>query len=650
VRGQEYMRAREKADLLLKQNPKDIEATVIKAQSLAGVKDTDAAIEVMKQAIEIDPQRAATYVDLARIQSSAGRGADAEANFKKAVELDPKNVEGRLELGNFYARDRRWREAEEQVRKAVELDPSDAKTRAVLSRLFIAQGRKADAEQVLQETKKALPANADAYRMLADYYITSGEIQKGIAEYASLVQEHPDDLKLRKNYAELLILTNRLDDAEKINNEILKGNAKDIEGLIHKGQILLRRGRASEAAPVLEAALSVESDNAVARYNLGEAYRQLGNTERAEREWRETIRIQPGMAAAHEALAASALRKGDVLGVLESGESLVRMLPTSAVGFTLRGMARTAQKDYAAADADLKKALELAPESPATHSKMAYLRVAQRRWPEAEQEFEQALTRDPNFVEALRGLMVVYGGRRQTARSLPRVLAQVGKAPQNSEIQVMLGGLYMRSKENEESEAAFGRAIEINPQNLDAYFLLAEVQKNQDSNDRALATYERALKAVPSSPRAHIMLGALESKRGNWQRAEQLFRKAIELDPDNPLATNNLAFLLLEHGGNLDFALTLAQDARRKIPEASFTADTLGWAYYKKGNWGLATDLLEEAVKKAPRNSSYLFHLGMTLQKSGNSTRAKSLLNQALKLDPDSPHAEEIRTALEEME
>jgi len=44
VRGQEYMRAREKADLLLKQNPKDIEATVIKAQSLAGVKDTDAAI------------------------------------------------------------------------------------------------------------------------------------------------------------------------------------------------------------------------------------------------------------------------------------------------------------------------------------------------------------------------------------------------------------------------------------------------------------------------------------------------------------------------------------------------------------------------------------------------------------------------------
>jgi tetratricopeptide (TPR) repeat protein len=486
--------------------------------------------------------------------------------------------------------------------------------------------------------------------MLADYYITSGEIQKGISEYASLVQEHPDDVKLRKNYAELLILTNRLDDAEKVNNEILKGNAKDVEGLIHKGQILLRRGRASEAAPVFEGALSIESDNAVARYNLGEAYRQLGNTERAEREWRETIRIRPGMSAAHEALAASALRKGDVQGVLESGESLIRTMPASATGFMLRGMARAAQKDYTAAEPDLKKALELAPESPMTHSKLAYLRAAQRRWPEAEQEFEQALARDPNFVEALRGLMVVYGGRSQASRSLSRVLAQAGKAPQNSEIQVMLGGLYMRAKQNEESEAAFGRAIEINPHNLDAYFLLAEVQKDQGARDRALATYERALKAAPSSPRTHVMLGALESDRGNWQRAEKLYRRALELDPDYSLAANNLAYLLLEHGGNVDYALTLAQDARRKIPEASFTAGTLAWAYYKKGNYGLATDLLEEAVKKAPRNSTYQFHLGLTYQKAGNSTKAKSHLNRALKLDPESPHAEEIRAALQELE
>ena len=62
---------------------------------------------------------------------------------------------------------------------------------------------------------------------------------------------------------------------------------------------------------------------------------------------------------------------------------------------------------------------------------------------------------------------------------------------------------------------------------------------------------------------------------------------------------------MLEHGGNVDVALSYAQLARSGNPDSVSFADTLAWAYYQKGTYGLAIDLLEDAVKRVPRNPTY---------------------------------------------
>ena len=74
---------------------------------------------------------------------------------------------------------------------------------------------------------------------------------------------------------------------------------------------------------------------------------------------------------------------------------------------------------------------------------------------------------------------------------------------------------------------------------------------------------------------------------------------------------------MLQHGGNTDVALTLAQTARRTLPDSPNVADTLALAYYQKGVYSSAIDLLEEAVKKQPQNATMHYHLGMAYQKVG---------------------------------
>ena len=115
---------------------------------------------------------------------------------------------------------------------------------------------------------------------------------------------------------------------------------------------------------------------------------------------------------------------------------------------------------------------------------------------------------------------------------------------------------------------------------------------------------------------------------------------------DHAIAANNLAYILLEHGGDPNLALSLAQTGRKGMNDSPNSADTLAWAYYHTGAYSVAAPLLEEAVKKVPTNPTYRYHLGMVYQKLNDNAKARSAFEAAIKAKPDSPAADSARKAL----
>ena len=112
------------------------------------------------------------------------------------------------------------------------------------------------------------------------------------------------------------------------------------------------------------------------------------------------------------------------------------------------------------------------------------------------------------------------------------------------------------------------------------------------------------------------------------------------LKPGDPLASNNLANVILQEGGNFDVALSLAQTARRGLPDSPDAADTLGWIYYQKGAYRSAVTLLEEALKltqrnKLPDNTDIHYHLSLAYEKMDQPQLARQQLEQVLKINPD---------------
>jgi cellulose synthase operon protein C len=99
----------------------------------------------------------------------------------------------------------------------------------------------------------------------------------------------------------------------------------------------------------------------------------------------------------------------------------------------------------------------------------------------------------------------------------------------------------------------------------------------------------------------------------------------------------------------VNVALTLAQAARKGLPNLPNSADTLGWAYYRTGAFSAAAPLLETAVKSAPDDQTYRYHLGRTYLKLLDKTRAKAELEKAISLDPKSSVADLARQAISEI-
>ena len=645
----DFKHAQDIAQRVLSQDANNVEARVLLANSYAGLNNVEGSLEEMRGAIQLAPDRAGSYLNMALLELNVKQAPEAEKNFKKAVEADPKSVTALLALGNFCRLQNRLPEAEQEFQKAVGIEPQNPAPRGALAMLYLAEKDTAKAEGALAGAKQAAPQDPKAYRLLGDYYFGIGELGKAVDEYASIVHDHPDDHVARMNYIQLLIVANRADEATKLNDAVLKNNPKDLQALIYRGEILERQSKFSDAAAALQAALKTEPDNPTAHYFLGVAFNGTGDLDRAETEWREAARLRPSMIEPERALANTALLKGDFTLLRQTAQALIGSEPHSPEGYIFRGVAEVAQKNEADAEGDFQQAIHVAPQNPSAYTRLGELRLNQKKYPEAEKFFEQALDRAPQAAAAMRGLVAAAFAEKQPSKAIARLRTQIAQVPESADFQLLLGQALTQTGDRSGAEAAFEKAIGLNKNGVEAYLLLAQAQSGGGSLDQAIATLRRAIEQVPGDPRAYVLIGTTQETHGDWQAAQLSYTKALQVRPNDGEATNDLAYLMLEHNLNVDQALTLAQTARRMLPTLPNSADTLGWAYYKKGAYQLALPLLEDAAKALPGDAAVHYHLGMVYDKTGEARRAKQELEIALKDDPKNARNDDIRQLLGEL-
>ena len=108
-------------------------------------------------------------------------------------------------------------------------------------------------------------------------------------------------------------------------------------------------------------------------------------------------------------------------------------------------------------------------------------------------------------------------------------------------------------------------------------------------------------------------------------------REIIKIDPSYSSAYNYIGYLYAEESKNLDEAEELVKVALTIKPDDGYYLDTLGWIFYKKGDYQKALSILKKANQKAPNEAVIMEHIADTYVKLDSLAKAEQYYSKALK-------------------
>lgn len=184
------------------------------------------------------------------------------------------------------------------------------------------------------------------------------------------------------------------------------------------------------------------------------------------------------------------------------------------------------------------------------------------------------------------------------------------------------------------------------PEDSFIQFFLGTAYLLSDENQEAVKWLERASRAPARKPFKSVVystLGDAQSNLENSAEADRVYELALRYDPQNHNAMNNYAYNLSVRGEKLDRAAELAVKAMELDPDNAAYLDTMGWIFYKTGEFEKARRFIKASIDLDDEAASaeVLEHLGDVYDKLNKPDEAKKWWRKALEKDPSLTYLKE---------
>jgi tetratricopeptide (TPR) repeat protein len=188
------------------------ESFVIEAENLFATGKLTQSIAAYEQAIRSDPNNAAIYVALARVQVFAAKYHDAQINAENALILNPNNPMAYAVLGWALGFEGDYLKAESSIKKSLELDANNPLVHAYYAEVIgkqieAGQGALGSMDKAAEESRTAiaLAPNLLETRRARGYILElTGNYQEALVEYQAAAQYNDNiadiHMALGRNY------------------------------------------------------------------------------------------------------------------------------------------------------------------------------------------------------------------------------------------------------------------------------------------------------------------------------------------------------------------------------------------------------------------------------------------------------------------
>ena len=251
------------------------------------------ALKVLDAAAAAHPGQAALHFERGALLAELARLPEAVEALRTGLELDPSNTEAQLNLGLALAGQGLFADAERSLAEGLRLAPDNISVRRELGRVLTRLGRSLEAIPHFERIARAEPGSAQARLDLGIAYAESGRLADALEVFEDAVRIAPDSSRPHYNLGRVLHDVGRTNEARRALEKAIGLEPGFAPALQLLGEVERLLGNPERSAELLELVTKAEPGNAGAHYGLALSLAQAGKTDAAVLRWEQVIALDP---------------------------------------------------------------------------------------------------------------------------------------------------------------------------------------------------------------------------------------------------------------------------------------------------------------------------------------------------------------------
>ncbi|MBN1291460.1 MAG: tetratricopeptide repeat protein [Candidatus Latescibacteria bacterium] len=495
--------------------------------------------------------------------------------------------------------------------EALEYDPKSDEITLALAKALIQDGKILSSYRYTKIVTKLNPAKADAWHLLQYIEQHLGnyeEAAEALIMYMKLSDEK--DFSNTIKLAQFYFSSGKAADAKKILLSYIKEKETPAFEMMQVAEVLAANGFTDDAISIYSRIIERDPSDEDAWIKMGSVYSIEGRADEAEQVFREAVEKNPDSVRLMVAIGNQCLEKNDWECAIKWFEKAV------AAGEEHEQLKKTlcALYFYAGREDEAQALFNSLKESGEDDSALYF-----------------SLGKSMNYLERYEEALGYY------STGLSKI---EDKYPEDRLLNVYVGMVQSLVKLDRYEDAITLIRKDANSkiENKTALKLVeANLYLDLKRYDDAIAILEWLSTSDPENIHFMIRLSLAYDVSKQFNKAEDVLLKVLKINPDHALALNNLAYMYMENETNINKAITMVKRALVLDPNNGAYLDTLGWGYYKKGDYKEARKHVENALKIADiQDKGVIFeHLGDIMLKLGNKKEAAEAYNNAIEHGED---------------
>jgi tetratricopeptide (TPR) repeat protein len=258
----------------------------------------------------------------------------------------------------------------------------------------------------------------------------------------------------------------------------------------------------------------------------------------------------------------------------------------------------------------------------------------------------------PNHPLALLSLADLYESLKKPELAIKAYERIPANSPLHRNAAIQMASNLDALDRSDEAAKHLEALVKEHPDDLEAIMALGNVLRGHKKFAECADVYTKGVDTLKQPEKTNWLIfyfrGICYERSHQWPKAEADLKKALDLFPEQPHVLNYLGYSWVDQGVHLDEGMDMIKRAVQQRPDDGYIVDSLGWAYFRTGNYPDAVKQLERAIELKPEDPTINDHLGDAYWRIGRTLEAKFQWAHARDLKPDPEDLPKIEAKLKD--